>query len=76
MDNKYSNYHEYTKFRLENNTTDLKNKPQKLDTIFIDGIEIPAEINWNKKENFTPVKDQGDCNACYAFGAISGVEAH
>ena len=46
------------------------------ETIWIDGVEIPSEINWNDKNNFTPVKDQGDCNACYAFGAISGIEAH
>lgn len=45
-------------------------------TIFIDGIEIPAVVNWNQNNNFTPVKDQRDCNACYAFGGISGLEAH
>lgn len=52
-----------------------KDRPHST-TVTIDGIEIPAEINWNKNKNFTPVKDQMDCNACYAFGAISGVEAH
>ena len=41
-----------------------------------DGISIPTYINWRSKKNFTPVKDQLSCNSCYAFGAISAIEAH
>lgn len=76
IDNSYPNYDSYNVKRNDKKTTKVgKDRPHS-PTIWIDGVEIPAEINWNAKNNFTPVKDQGDCNACYAFGAISGIEAH
>ena len=42
----------------------------------IDGIEIPAYLNWNENGLLNRVKDQKDCNACYAFGANASIEAH
>lgn len=30
-------------------------------------------VNWRTKIRFAPIKDQGKCAACYAFGAIAGV---
>ena len=44
--------------------------------IKLDGVKIPTYLNWQDKRSFTPVKDQKNCNACYAFGAISAIEAH
>lgn len=76
IDNSYPNYDKFSARRQNNETTKFGEKRAPSPTIFIDGVEIPAEVNWNKDLIFTPVKDQMDCNACYAFGAISGVEAH
>ncbi len=44
--------------------------------IFIQGVKIPTYLNWRRKRELSPVKNQGGCNACYAFGALSGLEAH
>lgn len=32
-----------------------------------------TSIDWRTKIRFAPIKDQGKCAACYAFGAIAGV---
>lgn len=38
------------------------------------GKKIPTKINWKSKAKFTPIKDQGRCNACYAFSALAALE--
>lgn len=73
--NHFPGYSGFNQKRSNKFTSNTYNRSYS-STIFIDGIEIPAEVNWNKYNNFTPVKDQRDCNACYAFGGISGLEAH
>ena len=55
--------------------TQEKTKNKKK-TIIIDGIEIPAYLNWNEDGKLNYVKNQRNCNACYAFGAIGALEAH
>ena len=57
----------------ETNINEEQNNKQK---IKIDGIEIPAQLDWSIYGQFNKVKDQGDCNACYIFGANAGIEAH
>lgn len=37
-------------------------------------IKIPTKLNWKEKAQFTPIKDQGRCNACYAFSALAALE--
>lgn len=47
--------------------------PYTSETITINGLEYPTYISWINV--LTPVKDQGKCNACYAFSGLGAVEA-
>jgi C1A family cysteine protease len=35
---------------------------------------FPAHFDWRLKGAVTPIKDQGYCGSCYAFGALVAVE--
>ena len=36
---------------------------------------LPARFDWREEGKVTPVKDQGSCGACYAFGALADFES-
>ncbi len=62
--------------QTETNIKKSQNTNTDQDQITVDGVKIPTMLDWSSKRSLTPVKNQGNCNACYAFGAISGLEAH
>jgi len=39
------------------------------------GYLIPESLDWRTLGMVNPVKDQGQCGSCYAFGAVAGMEA-
>ena len=47
--------------------------PYNSESVTIAGVTYPTYVNW--VQSLSPVKNQGKCNACYAFGAISLIES-
>ena len=37
---------------------------------------LPSSFDLRKKNKVSPVRDQGDCGSCWAFGALASVESH
>ena len=46
-------------------------RPMNLQT---DATPLPTSIDWRTLNAVTPIKNQGDCGACWAFSTIVGLE--
>ncbi len=59
--------------------TDLtpSNAPAENDAIFpkIDKSSLPASWDWRNVGIVTPVRDQGNCGSCWAFGTVGVMES-
>merc|ERR1711963_759609 len=51
----------------------LKVKPTPND---VETTDLPTEVDWRKRGVVTPVKDQGRCGSCWAFGTVEQVESY
>ena len=66
----------------ENELLPIKPSPQKAQSV-LGGLErmegaLPSRFDWRTYNGFdwmTPVKDQNQCGACWAFGSVGTVEA-
>ncbi|CAD5229875.1 unnamed protein product [Bursaphelenchus okinawaensis] len=72
---KFSDYSEEELTRISSGLTpELQNvDPSKY--VIVDSEDIPEAFDLREHNGVTPVRDQGWCGSCYAFGSVAAVES-
>ncbi|CAB3380109.1 Hypothetical predicted protein [Cloeon dipterum] len=75
--NQFADFYEDERYFTGQLPTD---DPEEFETLpsdfFRNKYYVPNEVDWRSKGVVTPVKDQGPCASCWAFGATAALESH
>ncbi|CAD5229873.1 unnamed protein product [Bursaphelenchus okinawaensis] len=69
---------DYSKEELKRVTSGLISESQNVDPskyVILESEEIPEAFDWREHNGVTPVRDQGVCGSCYAFGSVAAIES-
>ena len=61
---------------LKRNISALHENPETETFHLSNSVAAPASVDWRKEGKVTGVKDQGDCGACWAYGAVGTLETN
>merc|ERR1712086_626755 len=50
-----------------------EDKPQG-ELVHLNETDVPATVDWTTKGAVNPIKNQGQCGSCWAFGTVASVE--
>ncbi|GKD77737.1 putative peptidase C1A [Tanacetum coccineum] len=64
----------YSDSKIGHNYALMGPRKRNLTFIYADATNIPPKMDWRLHNAVTPVKNQGQCGSCWAFGAVAAVE--
>lgn len=72
-------YRQYLGYKPNSETLNPQFFPSNIlnanNTYYANPWDIPSSLDWRSKNVVTPVKDQGECTASFAYASISSIES-